>query len=1436
MFFLCLLLLSLKVSAQCPADSLDFTWNLTNNCQPVVFIPLVYFGTGPYTYKWDFGDNSKGADTKLMKPIHIYVDSLPGPKGYTVVLTVTDSKKSTCSVTQLITVQPSPILVLDSTYNLTSQFVHCIVQGSACELDVVNKSPFKNSHYTVDWGDGSSKFDSTGFPKLLKHSYSSSQQYVWTINTTNGCLSYNFFCGSNPAGGIGCPANRLACAGLQLDFPVDAKTLANPPGTTYAISFQDGSKDLVFDQSTLPPIISHVFKGNMACIALEVKMVATNPCGFTNSTCFPVNISTIPNPDIGFVRSTVHDCANLTKYTFKNATSPCCIKIDGSKDNGVFLTWTITPNTYKIIKGALDSTTFTCVFNNVDCYKVLMKVVYDNLNCRKCGDTSVSKDICLDSLPIAKAQASAYNNFTDCSLPLKVNFTNFSTNAKSYTWSVVTKTTNAFWSVDFANGTKKTDANPVLQFNQPDTFNITLNAINDCGVSPYQMQIVTKSPPVIKIDKPLSYCGPDSFNLHVDVNSVRISNVIPGTTYLWTITPTTGLKSSTSNSEYPTFAFTANHLKTYMLKVTMDNNNGCPVLSDSTMMGFTDKPNISVSSDTNNICKGDSVKITAVDNSINNGQNIIFRWYQSNPSGGLKDSIGIKVYVKPAVTTTYTVKGYVKNDTLCKDVLTLTVNVKPSPKIIVTPIDTTICSGQSVDLNVTGGVGYKWSPINSASSNVTVNPVNSTTYTVTATGANSCKTVVSSIVNTKPLPVVSFTSKSIEFINKDITFINTSVNANFYTWSFGDGSSSQDSIPVHKFAVPGSYFVTLTGTSDIGCNGEAVNKLKIIKSVPFIFKADSGCSPFSVSFINNSIDPELRYYWDFGYKNLKSTLANPGAITYISNIDAVFTVTCYLIYNSDTIKATARVHVFNKPQANFTLDPHCGCPILGVNITNHSQSGLLFTSKWDFGDGNTSFEPVNMPHATVQKENYYGKPVDSTFYIVTLTDSNKCGISIRKDTVTVFPDNIIVDFSVSKSVVCENEIIQFTNKSKFFNSLYWDFGDSSKSSDPNPTHKYDLAKVYTVKLTAYNQCLSCGGSTATGSSSHTMQITVSKLPNIDFSIDSKKLCQDLAVAFTSKTQDPLSDIHWDFGDPTSGALNSSNSVSPSHTYKNSGTYIVKFIGKSLSANPCIDTIRKPVTINVKPIASFSDSSACQNTDDQFINHSLYYDNCFWLFGDGDFSNNVNPKHSFKNHGDYIVELKVVNNFGCSDSAFSNVTIYQEPKADFSYVTLNDIKNNTMTVTFINNSSDTCQYYWDLGDGNNSKEKNLKYTYNNINSYVVRLTVTNMFNCTAQVEKTILPETPKYFFYVPNAFTPGSSTLNNTFVPVITFFSSFHMKIFNRWGELIYETSDNNSGWDGSFGGKPSPEGTYVYVIEVRDASPLAESHTYNGYVVLLRKK
>lgn len=285
-----------------------------------------------------------------------------------------------------------------------------------------------------------------------------------------------------------------------------------------------------------------------------------------------------------------------------------------------------------------------------------------------------------------------------------------------------------------------------------------------------------------------------------------------------------------------------------------------------------------------------------------------------------------------------------------------------------------------------------------------------------------------------------------------------------------------------------------------------------------------------------------------------------------------------------------------------------------------------------------------------------------------------------------------------------------------------------------------------------------------------------------------------------------------------------------------GTYSVKV------HNTC-DTIYETVIIttsSVTPQFSVDLNNGCKGTAFTFTNNTLPLSGIWeWDFGDGVISNQINPIHEYEEAGEYIVSLKVTNN-GCENTIVNPtlIKIYDDPIADFSYTPELITIENTV-VSFINETTDAdVSYEWDFGaDIGIIILENPVVTFpdDNNNYYPVTLTATNQFNCSS--------DTTKYIhildvinFYVPNAFTPENSGTNDKFTPIITSGVEpyqYRLTLYNRLGEIVFESYNFDIGWDGKYDNKVVQTGVYIWQIEFKETMT-DKKHTHRGHVTVLR--
>ena len=214
----------------------------------------------------------------------------------------------------------------------------------------------------------------------------------------------------------------------------------------------------------------------------------------------------------------------------------------------------------------------------------------------------------------------------------------------------------------------------------------------------------------------------------------------------------------------------------------------------------------------------------------------------------------------------------------------------------------------------------------------------------------------------------------------------------------------------------------------------------------------------------------------------------------------------------------------------------------------------------------------------------------------------------------------------------------------------------------------------------------------------------------------------------------------------------------------------------------------------------------------------------WNFGDGTTSNQQNPIHFYSTAGTYTVKLTVTTDAGCTNnngSAPLSVTVNPIPTANFTVnATQLNIPFDILHAT--NQSSGAVSYVWNFGDGSTATTLNANHLYSSLGTFEVQLIAINQFGCkdTAFVQVETTTE-----IKIPTAFTPNeggpsggiydpTSTNNDVFFPYTSGVKKYHFSIFNRWGELIFETFDFKQGWDGYYRGKICPEAMYVWKIEL----------------------
>jgi gliding motility-associated-like protein len=230
----------------------------------------------------------------------------------------------------------------------------------------------------------------------------------------------------------------------------------------------------------------------------------------------------------------------------------------------------------------------------------------------------------------------------------------------------------------------------------------------------------------------------------------------------------------------------------------------------------------------------------------------------------------------------------------------------------------------------------------------------------------------------------------------------------------------------------------------------------------------------------------------------------------------------------------------------------------------------------------------------------------------------------------------------------------------------------------------------------------------------------------------------------------------------------------------------------------------------------------------------------WNFGDGGSSSAAAPSHTYLTAGEFSVTLNMTNAAGCSGvvTYLDYITVIAQPIAAFTY-SPTQVDVTDTEVQFTNQSLYATSYTWDFGDGaaiSNAEHPIHVFPETGNVKYTVILTATNELGCVDVVQKVIEVK-DVLIYYLPNSFTPDGDTYNELFSPI--FYSGmdvydFHFTIFNRWGELVFESFNTAYGWNGAYGDQGLvQDGVYIWRLEFGETMS-DKKHTCEGHVTLIR--
>ncbi|WP_343703411.1 PKD domain-containing protein [Chitinophaga sp.] len=431
----------------------------------------------------------------------------------------------------------------------------------------------------------------------------------------------------------------------------------------------------------------------------------------------------------------------------------------------------------------------------------------------------------------------------------------------------------------------------------------------------------------------------------------------------------------------------------------------------------------------------------------------------------------------------------------------------------------------------------------------------------------------------------------------------------------------------------------------------------------------------------------------------------------------------------------------------FTASKESGCAPLTVSFTNGSDAGALSYS-WDFGNGGSGT-------TTRDADRLF---LDPGSYTVTLTVTYPGGPKTFSRTITVH-ENPVPEFAVSATTGCTPLQVQFTDQSApgsgTISSVVWDFGDGLTSQEASPVHTYNIGGSFSISTIVTNSFGCSKGLTKT------RLITVGETPQIDFTANTTSSCSTpLPVTFYSSGPAGLT-YTWDFGDPASGAANTSAEQNPSHEYTQEGRYTVTLVARTAEGCEAVVTKQSYIVIektkadfNVLGPACAGSLVTLENTTMPRPQHST------WTLPDGSTSSATNAVYMFSAPGDYEVTL-YTGLPGCMETVTKTVTVHQPPVAEFSASPLTSC-SVPFSTQFSSESQGATAWQWTFGDGTTSAAESPSHTYQQFGNYAVTLRVTNAQGCAAVVSKPQYIQVPEPSLQINRSAQEGCLPLDVSF--------------------------------------------------------------------------
>jgi gliding motility-associated-like protein len=1350
-------------------DVRPFIGNDTSYCNTATINKVLKPTQNYFKYKWSTGDSVKSITVKT--------------KG-TFILTVIDSVK--CLVSDTIVIR-NPVV--------TSKFNRDSIICSNNYSLLKNASIFKEDTLkALLWkiSDNTSFTDS-----VVKKSFSTADSFLVKLIAYSkyGCKdSSTKKVYVNPNANIGFSINKTPQCFNGHDFVYTNTSSVSKGSLTYNWNLGDATT------STSKSISTKTYSKDTTYL---VTLITATDKGCKDTTSKSVTINTNPKADFGI--NTLKQCYNYHNFNYTNSSTI-------SKGSISSYTWNLGDSKTATTQHITGKT-----YSAADSFKVQLLGISNN-GCRD----SISKTVTV---------------YPNTAIGFNINKTPQCFNGHDFIFTNTSSISGGNFTNNWIFGdgnSAKTKDIASKKYSKDSTYLITLITTSDKGCNDTTTKSITlyASPKASFAVNAAKQCYKWNLYDYTDGSTIRTGNI---SQYAWDLGDAD--KKTTKNVSSKHYS-TEDSFKVSLLTVS---NFGCrDSISFTVNVLNTPQPNFTINKDTQ--C------FNGHDFSFNNQTKIAFgnftnRWEFGDLTTDTNKHISTKKY---SVYGTYKVLLISTSNNNCKDSISKFIRINASP-VTKFAIDKDRQCFRGNVFNYTnqstipqGTLTYQWSLGESKKSNLKdilthkYTTEDSFNVQLIATSDKFCTDTISHLAVTYAQPVAKFVvpqdsqcwQKHYFIIINNTTLKYGTLN---HVWNFGDGTYDYTHTPATKrYAnTSANYILKYKVTSDHGCTDSAQKKVSLLERPISIFTINDSIQCFKTnnfSFVNKTTFSDLTtitYYWDYG-DGSKTVGKNAKSLSYPSpkfyNVQLISS--SYLNNCIDTLVRQIIVAPHAKPA--FSIDKDSQCFRTNYFTLTNSSTVQFGSNKyqWQFGD-NTSDTNTNTTKTYKSGSKYAIKLIATTNY--------NCKDSISKPIVLV--PHPISKFSVADTTLCRSQNVNITNESTLlygnFNQV-WHFDEGADETGFNVSNRKLITPGFHPIRLSLKSNFGC-----TDTLQKRVYVEQPGTTRISIVENDSQCLRGNSTHFNVTSLGGaiiLNTYKWDFGDGNFSTLQN-----PVYTYQRDSSYKISI--ETSSSNNCLDTTYFNMVIHPHPVSDFSSTIPCFPNPVIFTNNSKIKSGNIkshqWEFGTkSNTSNLISPVYSFATDGSFNVKLKTTSNYGCTDSIIKSAITKPKPKALFTYTKMPSPDDINLRMNN-QSSSDVTMYNWDFSNGSFSNDENPIAVYTDSGRFYITLSVSNADGCSDTFSLLTDFYYPEFVFYVPTAFSPNGNGVNEIFKPSGSrFYRKYSMEIYNHWGEKMFETTDLNTGWDGTYQGVECPDGVYhcyIWIMPIKGSM-----RAYNSTLYLLK--